>query len=130
MPIEYRIDAGAGRVDSTHTGVVSDEEFLDTYRRMYADPAFDGGFDVMVDLLRTESSPRGAQALKMIADLGRERHRPGGRVPRIAIVASADLSFGLARMYEGYAVEVPANIRVFRDRELALAWLSEPHEDG
>lgn len=130
MPIGYRIDPQAKRVDTTHVGVVDDEEFLETYRRMYSDPAFDGGFDILVDLHQAESSPRGAQALKMIADLGRRSHGKQGRVPRIAIVASADLSFGLARMYEGYAAEVPANIRVLRDREHALEWLAEPRDDG
>jgi hypothetical protein len=126
MPIQYEIDAGAGRVDCTHVGTVSDDEFLATYQRMYSDPAFDGSYDILVDLLQAESTPRGAQALKMIADIGRRHHKPGEKVARIAIVAGADLSFGLARMYEGYAAEVPANIRVFRERDQALEWLAEP----
>lgn len=129
MPIEYRLNAAARRFECTHVGAVPDEQFMATYQRMYADPAFDGSFDILVDLTQAESSPRGVGALKMIADLGRERHGGGERVPRIAIVASADLSFGLARMYEGLAVEVPANVRVFRELARAVAWLDEPRED-
>lgn len=126
MPIEYRLNAAARRFECTHVGVVQDDEFMAKYQALYAEPAFDGSQDILVDLVQAESSPRGASALKMIADLGRRRHGGGQRVPRIAIVASADLSFGLARMYEGLAVEVPANVRVFRELSEATAWLDEP----
>lgn len=49
-------------------------------------------------------------------------HRPPGR-GRVAAVASGDLTFALARMYEALSSEVPVELMVFRDVDEARAWV-------
>jgi hypothetical protein len=46
---------------------------------------------------------------------------------KTAYVGSADLEFGILRMYETYAViqSVPPVMKVFRDRTDAIKWLNE-----
>jgi hypothetical protein len=39
------------------------------------------------------------------------------------MVASRDLAFGLARMYESLRAEAPERIKTFRTMEEARAWL-------
>src|SRR5262245_22008286 len=52
-------------------------------------------------------------------------HQPNPeRLPyRTAIVAPADVSYGLARMYEAYQEPTAGELRVFRSLDDALAWL-------
>lgn len=43
---------------------------------------------------------------------------------KVAFVATGDLEFGIARMFDAYRKEDNSRTRVFRDREIALAWLT------
>jgi hypothetical protein len=49
-------------------------------------------------------------------------------IPKVAVVAPKDLSFGLARMYQVFANSVPWNFVVFRAMDAALAWLRVPED--
>jgi hypothetical protein len=46
--------------------------------------------------------------------------------PKVAVVAPEDVSYGLARMYEGFTNDVPWEFVVFRAAAAALAWLGLP----
>jgi hypothetical protein len=52
-----------------------------------------------------------------------ERHAPEVRAHRLAIVASQDIVYGMARMYQSLTEQTVANVRIFRDIEEARAWL-------
>lgn len=47
---------------------------------------------------------------------------------RIAIVASDDYKYGVSRMYQSQAGDRHSEVKVFRDRFLAHAWLRNPDE--
>jgi hypothetical protein len=67
-----------------------------------------------------------ASDLKMI--IARAKPYTGSRAGgRTAIVCTNEVDFGLSRMFEAFAesYEIPFEIRVFRDREKARAWLDE-----
>lgn len=51
-----------------------------------------------------------------------------GRPEKCALVANADLTYGMLRMYEIYSDVARFEVRVFRGRLEALAWLSGPNE--
>jgi hypothetical protein len=48
--------------------------------------------------------------------------QPAARPPRMAIVTSSDLDFGLARMFAAYREHPSTQVRVFRDYEEAIVW--------
>jgi hypothetical protein len=44
---------------------------------------------------------------------------------RVAVVVHRDVDFGMARMYSAYVDEFSAEVRVYRDFDEAVRWLTE-----
>jgi hypothetical protein len=97
-------------------------EAVKTYLdNVVADPAFRPGMPGLIDCRQVKS-------LFSILDLRRTaadaKRRPQLQVPgRAAVLASSNLIYGLLRMYEVFNEGNPAEIRVFRKPEEAMAWL-------
>jgi hypothetical protein len=137
LPIRYRFFPTAELIVSRHIGLVSDEELLARYRRMYEDRRFRPQFAKLVDLRQSEASGRSAEGLSALARLARSHYPEGGAPARTAILARDDLSFGLGRMYEGLTSRSAEEVMVFREFEAACAWLGVapellegPDDDG
>lgn len=128
MPIKCRFEEAAGLVVFVHRGVVPDKEFLSTYRVCHQDPRFKKTFHVLVDLREAKSGVRSPEALRSIAEFRRQWLDNPDVAPKVAIVAPADISYGLARMYEAYSDAMPFHFVVFRAVEAALAWLGVPED--
>ena len=102
-------------------------EAVKTYLdNLLADPAFRPGMPGLIDCRQVKS-------LFSILDLRRTaadaKRRPQMQVPgRAAVLASSNLIYGLLRMYEVFNEGNPAEIRVFRKPEEAMAWLKR--EEG
>lgn len=60
----------------------------------------------------------------MIADIVRD-HKEVRKPGKSALVLPADVDFGLGRMYEMQAQDLPIKTSVFRTMEEALHWLEE-----
>ena len=123
MPIRHHIRPDLGLAVSIHTGSVTDQEFLESYRALFESPDYDLGFGRLVDLRRTDSSTRSGEALRTIASYVKGRYANVTLTPKTAVVAPHDVSFGLARMYEAFSRFVPGDVVVFRSADAALAWL-------
>lgn len=123
MPIDYTIHSAPGFVRTRFTGAVGDDEFVDLYRRLYADPDYALGTDEVADLREVEDLDLSAAALRRVEELTRERYAGGEAGFRTAIIAPRDQSYGIARMYEVFAEDGPENVRVFREPAEALEWL-------
>lgn len=123
MPIRCKFKPEDDLVIFVHSGIVPDEEFLESYKDYHNDPRFDRSYNLLVDLRKTESSERSPQALKEVAEFRREFFKNFYERPKVAIIAPNDISFGLARVYEAYSDVVPENLVVFRAADAALAWL-------
>ena len=110
---------------ATFSGVIGDRELIDAYRILMADPAFDNTLPDLVDLrpvTRLEVTANGLRSL--IRDFQMVFRHTSGR--RVAIVAAQDATYGMARMYELLrGVDPPEQIRVFRDYQVAMDWLSD-----
>jgi len=63
-----------------------------------------------------------------IRDIARYGQKIWPTPSKAAIVASDNLSFGLARMHDAYRVQELHETRVFRTEEAALKWLKEEVE--
>jgi hypothetical protein len=123
MPITFDIRPEKKLAIAVHEGLVPDAEFLSAYASLYADARFDVTFDLLVDLRQADSSARSTEALKEFAACVGERYPDADSHPRVAVVATESISFGLARMYEAFSDTVPWEFRVFREFQDALEWL-------
>jgi hypothetical protein len=110
----------------THTGSVPDDEFLSFYQSAFENKRFDVSMNYLIDLRETDSSPRTADALGVLAESIRPYMRDVDTRPKVAVIAPRALSFGLARMYGAMADVIPWTFVVFRDAEAACAWLGLP----
>lgn len=107
--------------DTTYDDV---KTYLD---KLMEDPAFRPGMPGLIDCRRVKS-------LFSIADLRRTaadaKKRPQLQVPgRAAVLASSNLIYGLLRMYEVFNEGNPAEIRVFRKPDEAIAWLEGAEDE-
>lgn len=124
MDHRYAFHPEYGLALATFSGVVTAEEFVSLYRALYADPGYAPGMDEIADLGRvTKFGVYGAQ-LREVREIVSRRYRTApGATFRTAIVASADASYGIGRMYEAIASETPEEVAVFRDPVEAVKWL-------
>jgi hypothetical protein len=100
------------------TGYQDVKAYLD---QVIADPGFRPGMPGLIDCRRVKSLFSIMDLRKTAADAKR---RPELQVPgRAAVLASSNLVYGLLRMYEVFNEGNPAEIRVFRRPEEAMAWL-------
>jgi hypothetical protein len=102
---------------------VPDDEFLASYKYLYEDSRLDNDCNLLVDLRQAESAIRSSQALKEFANFMRGRFKGVMTKTKVAVVAPSDLSYGLARMYEGYSALDSMDFVVFRAIDAALAWV-------
>lgn len=125
MPISYRIDEEAGRVDLAFSGTVTDADLMATFQALYRDPKHRAGMAELTDCRavgRVEITGRGLQRL---ADATKGWLDAAGVVWKVAVVVPNDEVFGLGRMYELLREGSPEQVRVFRDLAAAERWLAE-----
>ena len=132
MPISIRWDPERNVSYGTASGVITDADLLDLCARLLADPRYDPSLDHILDtegLERLDVSPATVQeAAHLFARA--DRGIASGARPKIAIVAPADFTFGVARMYEAYRAMRPSPKRYLVCRTMAEArrWLGLPDE--
>ncbi len=119
--IEARVDSQAALTVFTVVGRVSAEQIRDVIVKFY-----DGNvtLNVLWDLAESDVSHLTSSEIHSVAQTPRRfsEMRTGGKT---AIVAPADITFGLTRMYE-FVTEVqdlPFETRTFRSASEAYEWL-------
>ena len=123
MPIRCYFKPEEKLVIFIHLGVISDDEFVSSYKSFHQDPRFNRSFNLLVDLRHAESSSRSPEALREISEFRRKWFIKTAVRPKVAVIAPKDLSFGLARIYESYSDTGDDDFVVFRAADAALAWL-------
>ena len=121
MPISYRIDAEAGLVRTVAHGVLTDADLMSMKEQLARDPAFVAGMHQLSDVRGIERLDVSADGIRsFVAHDRRHAERFAGH--RMAIVANADVVFGMARMYQTMS---HVDVGVFRSVEEALAFLGK-----
>lgn len=118
MPEGHEIDVARRVVVSRAWGVLSTAEFLAHYEAVATDPDFDPTFAQLVDL--RDVTAFNVDVITLRSKALQSMFRPG---TRRAIVASSDVTFGLARMFGTYAESASQSIAVFRAIDEAERWL-------
>jgi hypothetical protein len=123
MPIKTELDEELGIVVHTILGNLKTEEVLEAQRRVYLDEDHDPRMPVLWDARLGRSSGLTYEDLRSLMERSRplwDRMGPG----RTAIVTGSRADFGMARMYESLAHEMPRDIVSFDDYEEAIEWLT------
>jgi len=128
MPITLQNRPGHNIYFISHEGEVSDNEFLTFYFQFLQSDGFDASKNMLIDLREADSSPRSANTLRQFAVFVKDQLNDLKTQPKVAVVAPRSLSFGLARMYQSFALTVPWDFLVFRAIDAALVWLGVPED--
>ena len=121
MAYHYFIDPAHRRIEIAFEGSLTPDDLAGIRADTIGDPWFDPAFDYLVDGSKVARLVEvGTREIHFLAGNRSEVHVAGARR---ALVAPMDVGFGLSRMFQGMA-DLDGDVRVFRDRDEALAWLS------
>ena len=129
MPISYRIDQQRNLVRTAASGILTDEDVLGHKRALMADPEFRAGMRELSDVRAIDElrvTPAGVRS--MVALDGASAGKLAAY--RLAIVASENATFGMARMYQLMTEENVQHVGVFRNLTEAAAWLGVASVDA
>ncbi len=114
MPVLYAIHKEIGLVVCHLRDTTEDNDMIAVYTAMYTDPSFDPAFAKLIDLRETDGRGRSSDALHALAGLVQSHYAGTDVKSKVAIIAPADLSFGLGRVYDGLTAESGEEVSVFR----------------
>ena len=128
MPVSFHLKKEFNLIICNHRGTVEDGEFLDSYKNFFERDLSNLSMNLLVDLRLTDSSQRSNNALRKLSDFMNGQFKNTDKKIKVAVIASKDISFGLARMYEAFIKTVKVEFVVFRAADAALAWLGVPED--
>ncbi len=125
MPITYSIDRERNVVFTTIRGVLTDDELLDHKKRLTSDPNFKSGMVELSDAREVGELAVTAEGVgRFVTQDSKDSELLKGY--KLAIVASEDVVYGMARMYQTLTEKNVPAVRIFRDLDEAKAWLGCP----
>ena len=115
MPVQVSVDPKSRLATRTYSGVVTSEDLLESIHQYATIPGFEPTFNELMDFREVES------VAAPIEDIHRCAHTP---VPfdnscKRVILASKQIIYGLARMYQILGEDAHPNIEVVRTVEEA-----------
>lgn len=122
MPIATEILEPSGIVRTVLSGHVTDAELLAHYRGSLVQEV-DGPWREIVDgsgITTMAVTPDGQRKLAEVVG----QHRGRLRDARVAMVAGSDVTFGMFRMWQLQRESLGYDVRVFRNLDDAMAWVS------
>ena len=127
MPIDYSLDHGGRLIRTKATGVLTDDEIFAHKKRLLQDErvAVDAG--EISDVREVTELAVTVEGIREF--VAQDRHAGPAASRRLAIVATEDLVFGMARMYQNMSVgSLGSDVAIFRDIGEATAWLEHEGE--
>ncbi|MBD3299175.1 MAG: hypothetical protein GF341_11005 [candidate division Zixibacteria bacterium] len=125
MPLDYEIDPARRLVIARGHGVLTHDDLTQYQNAVWSKPEVQG-FNEIVDITGVEAfkfeSSRRVRELAVLAT-GMETTQGS----RLAIVASEDSAYGLARMYKSYRDVQPGStkdVSIFHAFDDAIRWLA------
>jgi hypothetical protein len=122
MPATAHVDPATGIAQYSATGELTRDEILAVIEQVYRDPGYRAPWRSLWEMIGATPVLSGDELRAVVAYV--KNHRPAN-TGKIAIVATKDVAFGMARMFELAASNQHLEARVFRDLELARQWLLE-----
>ncbi len=128
MAIRPRIDEERGLVELVFEGDISEQDLSDAIEK-YVTEEYATLPLGLIDLTGVVSNDVPSELVRIAALRAAEAVDPKLPRGRLAIVATQDEMFGLARMYQILRDDSPVEVLVFRERGDALRWLGLPPEE-
>lgn len=122
MTIRERFDSDRGILFVTFEDGVTEHELESFALALASDARIPPGHDELFDLRQVRGTAVQGATLQRIAEVFR-RFDVSPEKSRVAIVASADVAYGLSRVYQAYRSDSPLDLRVYRDMSEARRWL-------
>jgi len=128
MPEFHYIDRPVKIISILWEGEATDQEFVEALHQYHQEIRSHSEYDCydelidFCDISGIKLTSGGLLKVAQMAAKSDKRECP----TKLAIVVSSSISFGFAKIYETYRRFTPRNqkiVRIFRDREQALAWL-------
>ncbi len=128
MPVTVKILTPLKLVVVDCSGVVTDNDWLDTFSRLWANPSFDRSSDKLIDTRRVE---RFEVKSATIFRLGAEARKvyEGQPKSKTAVVAPLPEIHGVARQHQLITEGIAPETQVFWTYEEACAWLGRNPEN-
>jgi hypothetical protein len=121
MPVSYSIAKVGHLVVVECAADPTYSEFEAAMLAAFRDPGFRPNFSFLLDRGGIEEPPS-IEYVTRVAEF--IRHHAGRALNgRVAIVVKGAASYGMARMAQGLAGDLPTEMAVFGDRDSALDWL-------
>ena len=123
MPMTYTIDKEARLVRFKGHGLLTDDEMVAGVAAMREDPDLEPDMNSLSDMRDIEVGFTTKGVMETIGVMARSSDRRSAA--KAAIVASSDIAFGMARMFQAQSDikgQDPA-FRIFRDMDEACEWL-------
>ena len=119
MPATYRLLGDV--VEITLVGSNSPDDVIQTFHEAHDNPATPRRLFLLLDVRESTSlaTQPTAEIIRVAEHLGPYKDRVG----RCAVVATANVHFGLSRLGAVYSETAGVMTSVFRDRDEAIAWL-------
>lgn len=126
MPIDRTYFEEQALIVTTATGLVTNEDFLENSNLQMAVLAESSHYRfILADWSQVEKIDTSVAAIQTSARQLASAIKINPRNGFFAIVAFADITYGLARMWQAWAEEIDWEIQLFRTREEAEHWLNE-----
>jgi hypothetical protein len=122
--MSFRVDKEAGIVYRTISGEVTTDELLRSYAAVLRHPDFRPGMKALTDMRGIKPKAFRSDVLRVAEFISKHEDEIGDL--RIAVVVSADASYGIVRELEAELERTPVEIGLFRDMAEAEEWLGLP----
>lgn len=126
MSIDSQIDPELNVIVRIVTGKVDVSDITNAFYGSLTRAEFKKDMHVIWNLNDTDASDWGEEKFIGTIKLVRKNTKRRGSHYKIAIVAQKSLTFGIARMLESYAYELPQSIRVLKSMDDAYDWIVGP----
>ena len=99
------------------------DEYLDGMEAFLRSEVFRPGIDSLWDFRQVSVQSVTADNLRSVAQYNKSLVPMRGESWRVALVVSAEVAFGLSRMFAAYVESAPNEVEVFRSMAEAETWL-------
>jgi hypothetical protein len=128
MSVQIAIDERGGFMRVTLTGALGFEAYVESFEALVSHASYRPGVNALWDFREAPLAGLPTETLRRIIRFSAER-RELRRGARVAIVVSSDADFGVARIFEAVAADLPIQFQVFRDIGEAEVWVGGPHPE-
>lgn len=123
MRVNTYVDKKFSVITHTVTGEITFQEIKSSYEAVLSHPDFQEDLCVIWDIRDADASKFDSQDVIRLARYFETQLKNRTKF-KVAIIVSRDLEYGLSRMYQVAAADLPAEIGIFINLEDAKKWVT------